>query len=204
MANSTALKTYRLNRNWSQEQLAEMSGLSVRTIQRIEQGKRAGLESWKSLSAVFEIPIAELQGDLVHSSGDSTMTSSSTTTDHYYCQRQQPGYSCPPPQQVEQSQSMAASPPKHSAELSQEEARALRDVRRLRKFYIDIFHYVVVIAGLAILNWFTTPNYWWVLWPAAAWGIALLLSGLTYVAPLRIFDTQWERREVEKRLNKRL
>jgi transcriptional regulator with XRE-family HTH domain len=48
------LKEKRLQRHWSQEQLAEISGLSIRTIQRIENGKNAGLES---LDAIFEIDI---------------------------------------------------------------------------------------------------------------------------------------------------
>ena len=53
------LKKMRLDRQWSQEQLAEMSGLSIRTIQRIEKGENAGLESIKSLAAVFETNIKD-------------------------------------------------------------------------------------------------------------------------------------------------
>lgn len=53
------LKKMRLERHWSQEQLATMSGLSVRTIQRIENGENAGLESLKSLAAVFETTIVD-------------------------------------------------------------------------------------------------------------------------------------------------
>ena len=53
------IKKMRLDRHWSQDQLAEMSGLSVRTIQRIENGENAGLESLKSLASVFEINIAD-------------------------------------------------------------------------------------------------------------------------------------------------
>ncbi len=53
------IKKMRLERHWSQDQLAEMSGLSIRTIQRIENGGNAGLESLKSLAAVFEINIAD-------------------------------------------------------------------------------------------------------------------------------------------------
>lgn len=48
------LKKMRLERHWSQEQLAVMAGLSIRTIQRIENGEKAGLESIKALAAVFE------------------------------------------------------------------------------------------------------------------------------------------------------
>lgn len=54
------VRTLRLEKGWSQEDLAQMSGLSVRTIQRIEQGKKAGLESMKCLAAVFETDVANL------------------------------------------------------------------------------------------------------------------------------------------------
>ncbi|MEM7359964.1 MAG: helix-turn-helix transcriptional regulator [Pseudomonadota bacterium] len=54
------LKQLRLSRHYSQEQLAQMSGLSVRTIQRIESGKSASLESLKCLAAVLEVSVSEL------------------------------------------------------------------------------------------------------------------------------------------------
>ncbi len=36
-----------------------MAGLSVRTIQRIENGERPGLETLSALAAVFEVTVAE-------------------------------------------------------------------------------------------------------------------------------------------------
>jgi transcriptional regulator with XRE-family HTH domain len=53
------IKKMRLERHWSQDQLAEMSGLSIRTIQRIENGENAGLESLKALASVFETNIED-------------------------------------------------------------------------------------------------------------------------------------------------
>ncbi|MEH6525963.1 MAG: 2TM domain-containing protein [Sneathiella sp.] len=50
----------RLDKGWSQEYLAQVSGLSVRTVQRIEGGQRAGLETLKSLAAAFETDVADL------------------------------------------------------------------------------------------------------------------------------------------------
>ena len=55
------IKKIRISKGWSQEQLAQFSGLSVRTIQRIERGHNAGLESLKCLAAVFELDISTLQ-----------------------------------------------------------------------------------------------------------------------------------------------
>lgn len=58
------IKEMRQERHWSQDQLAEMSGLSRRTIQRIENGENAGLESMKALAAVFEINIVDRDAEM--------------------------------------------------------------------------------------------------------------------------------------------
>jgi transcriptional regulator with XRE-family HTH domain len=54
------LKQLRLSRLLSQEQLAQMSGLSVRTIQRIESGHTPSVESLKCLAAVLEVDVSTL------------------------------------------------------------------------------------------------------------------------------------------------
>jgi len=51
------VKKLRHKKNWSQEQLAEVAGLSVRTIQRIESGGKASLESLKALASVLEVDV---------------------------------------------------------------------------------------------------------------------------------------------------
>ena len=54
------VKNLREQRNWSQEQLATMAGLSLRTIQRVEAENPASRETLKSLAAVFEVSVDEL------------------------------------------------------------------------------------------------------------------------------------------------
>lgn len=54
------LKELRISRHLSQEQLAQMSGLNVRTIQRIESGQNASLESLKCLAAALEVEVTAL------------------------------------------------------------------------------------------------------------------------------------------------
>ena len=63
MNSNNQVKQLRLQRAWSQEQLAELTGLSVRTIQRIENGDRPGLETLSALAAVFEVNVAEISGE---------------------------------------------------------------------------------------------------------------------------------------------
>lgn len=54
------VKKLREKKYWSQEQLANMAGLSLRIIQRVEAGNPASKETLKLLASVFEINISEL------------------------------------------------------------------------------------------------------------------------------------------------
>jgi len=54
------LKQLRISRHLSQEQLAQMAGLSVRTIQRVESGHNASLETLKCLASALEVDIETL------------------------------------------------------------------------------------------------------------------------------------------------
>ena len=55
------VRKLRLQRGWSQSQLAEMLGVATRTVQRLEQGQRPSLETAKALAAVFEVDLSTFQ-----------------------------------------------------------------------------------------------------------------------------------------------
>ena len=57
------IQKLRLKRGWSQQQLAEASGLSTRTIQRVEAGHPASVETLKSIAAVFEVDFSTLNSE---------------------------------------------------------------------------------------------------------------------------------------------
>jgi uncharacterized membrane protein YhaH (DUF805 family)/DNA-binding XRE family transcriptional regulator len=58
--NSIRLRELRTARQWSQEQLAKLSGLNLRTIQRLESGAKVSTESLRALAAVFEVSAESL------------------------------------------------------------------------------------------------------------------------------------------------
>jgi transcriptional regulator with XRE-family HTH domain len=58
--NTSLLKELRSKKLWSQEQLAAASGLSVRTIARVEKDGTAASETAKALASVFEVSIDSL------------------------------------------------------------------------------------------------------------------------------------------------
>jgi transcriptional regulator with XRE-family HTH domain len=58
--NPQKIKEIREKRGWSQNQLADMAKVSLRTIQRMEKDGTCSIESVKSIAAVFEIDFKEL------------------------------------------------------------------------------------------------------------------------------------------------
>jgi transcriptional regulator with XRE-family HTH domain len=154
------IQKLRLQRGWSQEQLAELSGLSVRTIQRLERGQTASVESLKALAAGFEIDFSDLK-------------------------------------EPEMNATM-------SQNISADEALALAHVRKLKGFYIHFAQYGIIISFLAVVNYFTSPHYFWAAWPALGWGLGVLFHALRVFDQVPFLNGQWERQQVEKRLGRKL
>ena len=161
------VRKLRLQRGWSQEQLAEMSGLSTRTIQRIERGQTAGLESLKSLAAVFEVQVSDLKQE-----------------DRIVTEEQVVG--------------------RHPTEEQDKEQQAMEYVRDLKGFYAHLTSYVVVMIGLIVINLFTSPDNFWAKWPLIGWGIGVISHGLSVFEVINLFGADWERKQVEKRLGRKL
>lgn len=153
------IRKLRLRRAWSQEQLAQFSGLNIRTIQRIERGQKASLESLKSLAAVFEVELDKL---LIEKNMNST--------DKY----------------------------------SEEENLVVEHVKEIKGFYSHLINYSVVILGLFIVNFLTSPGYYWVFWAALGWGIGVISHGLSVFEVYSFFGADWEKKQIEKRLDRKL
>ncbi|ARD45300.1 2TM domain-containing protein [Colwellia sp. PAMC 21821] len=153
------VRKLRLKRAWSQEQLAQFSGLNIRTIQRIERGQKAGLESLKSLAAFFEIELDELLEEKNMESSDK---------------------------------------------YSEEENRVIEHVRDIKGFYSHLINYGVVILGLFIVNFITSPGYYWAWWAAFGWGIGVISHGMSVFEVYSFFGADWEKKQIEKRLGKKL
>jgi transcriptional regulator with XRE-family HTH domain len=154
------IQKLRLQQGWSQEQLAELTGLSVRTIQRIERGQNPSAESLKAIAAVLDVDFGTLR---------------------------------------EAHMALAA-----DRNVSADEALALAKVRKIKSFYMHVIEYVLIIAFLAVLNIFTDPHRLWVAWAAIPWGMLLALHGLRVFDKIPFLNGEWERREVEKYLGRKL
>ena len=60
---SAKIKRWREERQWSQEHLAELAGIGLRTIQRIENGEQASKDSLMALAAAFGVDVIDLTVD---------------------------------------------------------------------------------------------------------------------------------------------
>jgi transcriptional regulator with XRE-family HTH domain len=54
------IKKLRIDRMWPQDQLAEIAGLSLRTVQRIETGGKASFETLRALATAFQVQVEDL------------------------------------------------------------------------------------------------------------------------------------------------
>ena len=81
-------------------------------------------------------------------------------------------------------------------------ARARKRVRRLRDFYVHAAVYAVVIGGLAVFNWIVSPTFWWVAFPAVAWGIGLGAHAVSVVFEDSLFGRGWEERKTRELLER--
>ncbi|SHF91035.1 2TM domain-containing protein [Vibrio gazogenes] len=155
------IRKRRLQKGWSQEQLAQLSGLNIRTVQRIERGQKPSLESLNALAAVFEIDLSELQGEQEMNKNNQTNQIS-------------------------------------------EEERAINYVRDIKGFYSHVITYTLVISLLFIINFVTDSSYIWAWWPMLGWGIGLISHGLNVFEVFNFFGPKWERKQIEKRLGRKL
>lgn len=154
------VRKLRLKKGWSQEHLAEICGLSVRTIQRIERGQRSSPESLKSLAAVFEIDVTNL-------TEDTDMTDNTN-------------------------------------DISTEEKKVLQQVKEIKGFYTHLIQFVVIVSALGLINHMTSPGHYWIVWVIIGWGAGIIAHGLSVFEVFNLFGVDWEKKQVEKRLGKKL
>ena len=62
-ADAAKIKRWREERHWSQEHLADLAGIGLRTIQRIERGEQASRDSLMALAAAFNVDVIALTVD---------------------------------------------------------------------------------------------------------------------------------------------
>ncbi len=90
------------------------------------------------------------------------------------------------------------------ASLPKDEALAFKHVRKVKEFYLHLLRYALILTFLLVVNLLTQPAYLWVIWVAIGWGIGVLFHALSVFGKLTLFGAEWEKKEVEKRLGRKI
>ena len=80
--------------------------------------------------------------------------------------------------------------------------RAEEIVEKKIRFYKNLQAYIIVNAFLAIINWFFTPEFWWVLFPVFFWGIGVFKDFLIAFVFVDKFSDDYRERKIQEEMMK--
>ena len=80
--------------------------------------------------------------------------------------------------------------------------RAEEIVEKKIRFYKNLQAYIIVNAFLAIINWFFTPEFWWVLFPVFFWGIGGFKDFLIAFVFVDKFSDDYRERKIQEEMMK--
>ncbi len=81
--------------------------------------------------------------------------------------------------------------------------RAEKRVENKIEFYRSFAIYVVVNAFLAVINWYYTPDFWWVAFPIFFWGISVFVKFLNAFVFVSKFDSEeYRERKIQEEMEK--
>ncbi len=167
------VRKLRLQRGWSQEQLAEFTDLSVRTIQRAERGQKPSLETARSLASVFEVDISTFN------IGVNSMNSTEEVNDQEY--------KLPKPVIKE--------------DLKDDEKQAIEYVKGIKEFYTHLIMYIVFVVTVLVFKSNIEAR---MVLPFLGWGIGVIAHGLIAFEIVGLKLHKWEKRQIEKKLGRKL
>lgn len=138
-------------RRFSREEIGELIETATRLDQLKSEGEGLGVEELRQVAGELGISEEALQAALEERA------------------------------RAEQEQRLEREVEEQSAALAREEDTARRDKRRrqLNEWRSHLASYIGVIGGLTAFDWFPDGSLDWVWWPAAGWGIGMLIHTLT-------------------------
>ncbi|WP_405275617.1 2TM domain-containing protein [Methanobrevibacter sp.] len=81
-------------------------------------------------------------------------------------------------------------------------SRAEKRVDNKIQFYRNLTAYVIVNAMLFVINWYFTPEFWWVAFPLFFWGIGVLKDFLTAFVFVNLDNESYRERKIQEEMEK--
>ncbi|MFY0483348.1 2TM domain-containing protein [Flavobacterium sp. PLA-1-15] len=80
--------------------------------------------------------------------------------------------------------------------------KAQKKVEDIKGFYGNLTSYVVVNAGLLVLNLVTSPAHLWFFYPLIGWGIGVLAHGMSVFNYMPFLSSDWEEKKIQELMRK--
>lgn len=91
-----------------------------------------------------------------------------------------------------------------NAQITHDEELAIHYVKKVRRFYLHLLKFVVVVAILFVVNYLTLPDYIWAWWVLLGWGTGVTFHALKVFKFFNLFGPEWEKKKIEERLGRKL
>ena len=89
----------------------------------------------------------------------------------------------------------------NTVEVTAEEEAAINYVKGIKEFYGHLFMFVVFMVAFLVTGKFSEPK---VLWLVLGWFAGLIIHGLVAFEIFGSFGTRWEKKQIEKKLGRKL
>ncbi len=80
--------------------------------------------------------------------------------------------------------------------------QAQKRVKARKKFNTHLITYISVMSFLFLINYLTSPNFWWFLFPLGGWGLGLVMHYVTLFGFFGINSQDWEKRALEQEMDR--
>lgn len=171
------VRKLRLKKGWSQEHLAELTNLSIRTIQRVERGQKPGFETARSLAAIFEVNLSTFQIREKAMNKEDRYTEDTTNN-------------------------LLDNGPK----LEEDEREAFNYVKNIKDFFAHLIFYLIFTIVIIVKKDLNEANILWplIIWTLGVIVHGLMAFVYINLDRYSLFSTNWEKKLVEKRIGRKL
>ncbi|MFK8006677.1 MAG: 2TM domain-containing protein [Saprospiraceae bacterium] len=80
--------------------------------------------------------------------------------------------------------------------------KAKKQVRAKKGFYMHFGSFCATTLFLFTINYLTSPNFWWFLFPTLGWGIGIVSHYIGVFGISSPSGEDWEEKELEKEMRK--
>lgn len=80
--------------------------------------------------------------------------------------------------------------------------KAKKKVKAKKDFFAHLMTFVGVMVFLFVVNLLTSPDFWWVLFPFAGWGMSVLGHYFSVFGFFGFKSDDWEQKEIAKEMDR--